>query len=819
MSPHTASTLDPSVPAAADDIRDAVAAACARIAPTWPLDRFIAVNPLWNRIDRPLPEVAADLRSQFGARLAMPRAYYRDAYREGRLRDEHLQRAIDRTRATVTVDELRRLLGQDEPAVARRSRVTDVLDAERDLIHEVSWCEFVTTAISQYCAAYFDEGQATFGPSREGGLFASWRRQAQHDRGPALLMHLDAYREAVAELPASAADMARVALAELDVPAAERAAYLSSLLLNLNGWASWCMYRRWMAEFRGERDDVIEDLLGVRLAWEWLLFRTADAGMGSRWRSAMQGWARADAAAEVAQQHDWLFQEALEIAWQSSFLRQLPDGFDAASPRDVAVQAAFCIDVRSEVFRRALEAESPGVQTLGFAGFFGMPIEYQQLGAQSARPQLPGPLSPALRVTDTGFADGEADRRRARLAGDGAWNALKSGAVSTFVFVEAMGLTYAGKLLKDTFARKPSASVDEAGLCCDAHAARKPRLTQTADGEPVPLDARCDLAAGILRGMSLTHDFARLVLLAGHGSESRNNPHAAGLDCGACCGQSGEVNARATVALFNDPRVREGLAARGIDIPATTHFLAGQHNTTTDEFALFDLDELPATHADDVAALRGWLEAAGARARAERARRFDFAGDDVAHVHDRARDWAQVRPEWGLVNNAAFLVAPREHSRHLDMEGRVFLHDYRWQEDDGFTVLEQIMTAPMVVTHWINFQYYASTVDNRRYGSGNKVLHNVVGGHIGVFEGNGGDLRTGLPMQSLHDGERWVHTPLRLSVFLEAPRTAIEDVLHKHEHVRSLVANGWLHLFQIDGAERAAYAFRSHGWVREEEIA
>jgi uncharacterized protein len=36
------------------------------------------------------------------------------------------------------------------------------------------------------------------------------------------------------------------------------------------------------------------------------------------------------------------------------------------------------------------------------------------------------------------------------------------------------------------------------------------------------------------------------------------------------------------------------------------------------------------------------------------------------------------------------------------------------------------MTAPMIVTNWITMQDYASTVDNHRYGSGNKVLHNVV---------------------------------------------------------------------------------------------
>jgi len=103
----------------------------------------------------------------------------------------------------------------------------------------------------------------------------------------------------------------------------------------------------------------------------------------------------------------------------------------------------------------------------------------------------------------------------------------------------------------------------------------------------------------------------------------------------------------------------------------------------------------------------------------------------------------------------------------------------------------------MVVANWINMQYYGSVVDNKRFGSGNKVLHNVTGGAIGVLEGNGGDLRVGLPLQSLHDGRRWVHEPLRLSVFIEAPEAAMDDIIGRHELVRQLVDNRWLHLFRI----------------------
>jgi uncharacterized protein YbcC (UPF0753/DUF2309 family) len=158
-------------------------------------------------------------------------------------------------------------------------------------------------------------------------------------------------------------------------------------------------------------------------------------------------------------------------------------------------------------------------------------------------------------------------------------------------------------------------------------------------------------------------------------------------------------------------------------------------------------------------------------------------------------------------------VAPRARSRHLNLAGRSFLHDYDHRLDPDLAVLTLIMTAPMVVTHWINMQYHASTVDNRRYGSGNKVLHNVVGGRLGVFEGNGGDLRIGLPMQSLHDGQALRHTPLRLSVFIEAPRAAINTVMAGHDIVRQLVGNGWLHLFRIDPETGAIEQHHRGAWV------
>jgi uncharacterized protein YbcC (UPF0753/DUF2309 family) len=187
-----------------------------------------------------------------------------------------------------------------------------------------------------------------------------------------------------------------------------------------------------------------------------------------------------------------------------------------------------------------------------------------------------------------------------------------------------------------------------------------------------------------------------------------------------------------------------------------------------------------------------------------------------ADVRRRSRDWSQVRPEWALANNAAFIAAPRSRTAGIDLGGRAFLHEYNWDKDSGFQILELIMTAPMVVANWINMQYYGSVVDNRRFGSGNKVLHNVVGGAIGVLEGNSGDLRVGLSMQSLHNGKRWMHEPLRLSVFIEAPQDAMDDIIVRHDLVRQLVDNGWLHLFRIGADEGVLRRLPGGGWERSE---
>jgi uncharacterized protein YbcC (UPF0753/DUF2309 family) len=546
--------------------------------------------------------------------------------------------------------------------------------------------------------------------------------------------------------------------------------------------------------------------LAVLLAWELAIFRALErTAQADAWHEACRVLAPLEDRCELGATLATLLvlQDAFDRSEQRRIIKQFADrrivtGSDAQQDaRRPSAQAVFCIDVRSEVFRRHLESVADDIDTIGFAGFFGFPIDYVPIAHDEGEAQYPVLLTPAFTVTevvaDPARTPEAVEHRRLSHHVRRAWKSFKMGAISCFSFVGPVGLLYLPKMYTDAYGKtRPAARAEEEGLAAWAIDTRTPSIN-------ISLEARVQTAEGALRGMSLASGFAPIVLIVGHGANTVNNPYNAGLDCGACGGHTGEANARVAAAILNDPAVRDGLVERGILIPDDTRFVAALHDTTTDTITMFDRSSLPPSHTESIAHLQEQLGAASRRCRSERATRLGVPADEAvdAAVIRRSTDWAQVRPEWGLAGCRSFIAAPRDHTRDLDLAGRAFLHSYDWQRDHGFTILELIMTAPVVVASWINLQYYASTVENHLFGSGNKTLHNVVG-KSGILEGSGGDLRVGLPWQSLHDGKVLQHEPLRLNVVIRAPRDAINNVLAIHDHVRNLFDNGWTQLLAMD---------------------
>ena len=815
--------LEPVVSATEADPRQILALACAKIAPLWPLENFVAVNPYHHFADHSLAGVADRMAKVAGARTAMPIAYYLDALEQGRFTRDDLSTALTAhpVRAKDGVEAFLREMRQLTRSETDPTPVQTVADVASRLCGQ-DWDWLVIDRVSSWAACYFDQGQLMWSSiDKTHGVYTSWREEVGWDRTPEVF-GLTGFRRAVAALPRAPLETARLALERIGIAPAARELYLHRLLMRVGGWSAYAARLVWEDGLHQRPNDTLIEFLCVLLGWELAIYEaTAHRGIKQPWQIAVDQLTRLSVEPVLgrAETDTLILQEALDRAAQ----RRIVETFNnrpasAAKPSArPAAQAAFCIDVRSEVFRRHLEACAPQIETIGFAGFFAFFVNYIPVGTESENAQFPVLLTSTHRVCETlpDPADNEKLLARRRLVKQvrRAWWWFKMGAISCFSFVGPVGLIYLPKLFFDSFGwTRPVPHPERDAMGRWEGSRRCPDLDTGQQGGRaigIPHADQINSAEFALRAMFLTGNFAPFVLIVGHGSTVVNNAHWTGLDCGACGGHTGEANARVAAAVLNNPAVRRGLAERGILIPQDTVFLACQHDTTTDCVAIFNREDMAGASESALASIERQLAQAGKLTRAERARRLP--GVESGNVDDaivwRSKDWAELRPEWGLAGCSVFVVAPRAHSIGLDLGGRSFLHSYVWRKDEGLGVLELIMTAPMVVASWISLQYYASTVDNRVFGAGNKTLHNVVG-RVGVYEGNGGDLRVGLPWQSVHDGERYQHEPLRLSVVIDAPIDAMNGVLRKHDMVRALCDNGWVQLLAMDDGGWITHRYR-----------
>ncbi|MEX0701761.1 MAG: DUF2309 domain-containing protein [Planctomycetales bacterium] len=484
-------------------------------------------------------------------------------------------------------------------------------------------------------------------------------------------------------------------------------------------------------------------------------------------------------------------------------------------PRTVAprFQVMCCIDEREESFRRHLEESSPEVETFGTAGFFGVAMYYRGAADAHFAPLCPAVIKPRHYVLEeVVYTSEKSHRRRAKTrralgttsrrfhvgSRTFAGGALLAGLLGPLASVPLIARVLFPRLtarIRQTFGRF----------------VRPPRATalqlERVDPEPGPtgggigysLDEMAEIVERLLRETGLTADFARLVIVTGHGSSSLNNPHESAHDCGACGGGRGAPNARAFAQMANDPRVRARLARNGRTVPRHAVFVGAYHNTCDDGIAWFDLDRLPSSHKEDFAALSRLFEEARQRNAHERCRRFESAelalSPEAAlrHVEGRAEDLAQTRPEYGHATNAICIVGRRSRTRGLFCDRRAFLTSYDpTQDDDECSILTGILQAVVPVCAGISLEYYFSFVDPTGWGCGTKLPHNI-SALLGVMDGAASDLRTGLPWQMVE-----VHEPVRLLMIVETIAEAMSGLMDRQPGIGGLCRHGWIQLAVLE---------------------
>lgn len=671
----------------------------------------------------------------------------------------------------------------------------------------------VNREMIKWCSAFLDLGQGTIEmPRRSEGFYKSFRMLSINDKR----LHQGVKKNItwLRSLPEHAESAIDVCLEKLGVFLENQEDFIKESLSYLPGWAG---YVKWRTLWRNPSSSfdktpvTVVDFVAVRLVITTIL-----------WPEACLK--KSNCIASTVQNSLIKKMEGLEKKYSQSLLQQILSHHrkkqDSPKTRPDA-QLVFCIDVRSEPFRHCLE-KIGHYETFGFAGFFGLPVRIHDYNTGESSDSCPVLLKPRYDIHEIPTIQSLQSIKRNRHGREQinklkhVYQDLKYNFATPFSLVETLGAWCGISMLARTLA--PVSSANFVSWLTK-------KMIPTVDTQPIVTLNKGDSLSGIapaeqilyaeavLRMMGLTDNFAKLVLFCGHGSTTKNNPYASALDCGACGGHHGGSNAKVLAAILNRQFVRASLYERGIIIPADTQFKAAEHNTTTDAVVIYPEDNENEVYSDLIKNIQVDLITAQTMNSDNRCKAFGESHhkNPIHATQKRSHDWSEVRPEWGLARNAAFIIGPRRLTKSIDLQGRCFLHSYEWDQDENGTSLETIMTAPMVVAEWINTQYLFSTLDNVIYGSGSKITHNVTA-KIGVMQGNGSDLMHGLPLQSvmMTDKDSY-HEPQRLLTVIYAPRTKINPIIERQDILKKLFFNGWVTLIAIEPEQNQAYELDRQG--------
>ncbi|MCA8958099.1 MAG: DUF2309 family protein, partial [Planctomycetes bacterium] len=530
-------------------------------------------------------------------------------------------------------------------------------------------------------AAFLDQGVASWHmPNRELGFLRAVRRlyALPFPAPDPWLRDLAQHFRVQERAGLDAERTSRAALEMLGIEPQLWQGYVRATLLSLRGWAG--MMRQF--ELRPDRAPVeplpacLADFLAVQLTCDALAARCAlrarfgryanlgdlDAApvsppqrdLGTVFEAFVMGQIAPvdiDLLLQPGEANRWL-QEVRRFdpserrrLLHSAFERRLRtvflDGLAAHAQRPSAapaprLQAIFCIDERACSLRRHLEESFPAVETFGYAGFFGVAMAWQGLGEARPRPLCPVHVKPRHDVTERALDHREeqawrAARRRLGMTTRALFEGRHTLARGAFLS-SVLGLGSAVPMVGRCLAPRLSAR-----LLRGISGHRKDPITRLVlerEGDVRDAEGRylgysvpemAEVVEEVLRTVGLTTEFCELVLVAGHGSSSLNNPHGAAYDCGATGGGRGGPNARAFVAMANHAEVRTRLAARGVGIPDDTWFVACCHDTCSGELTWFDEDVMPAARQQAFQCAREAMERASALDAHERCRRFESA--------------------------------------------------------------------------------------------------------------------------------------------------------------------------------------------------
>lgn len=475
-------------------------------------------------------------------------------------------------------------------------------------------------------------------------------------------------------------------------------------------------------------------------------------------------------------------------------------------------QVLFCIDDREESIRRHLEETDPHVETYGVVGFFGIDMKFTPVTNNRLIAQCPPVVTPSRIVKEVPVNDVESFKKWNFFRGTSDLGlyyhtrTLFRGFVSTLV----LGILSIVPMIVQVFFPRHSKTLKKKIFSLFS---KEPETEialeyKNEEGVGYSKEEMASIVVAVIKMCGITK-IADLVIVVGHGSSSNNNPFKQAYGCGACGGNAGIPNAKAFALMANKKEVRLEVKKLGIDIPESSFFVSGYHDTCTDDIVIFNGKEVPQNLIPDFNKLLKNMQEAAKLNAFERCQKFSSfnqnLGPDEAlgHVRERAHDIAQPRPEYGHSSNALAIVGRRELTKGLFMNRRAFLLSYDWRTDPDGSVLRQVVLGGVPVAVNINMDYYFSAVDNDNFGCGSKLPLNLTS-LLGVMTGSQSDLRIGLARQMIE-----IHEPIRNLTVVEAPLEMVRTLFDGHPRLKNLLYQHWFRLAVTDPVTKKWWIFTS----------
>lgn len=780
-----------------------------------PLKDFIHHNTLHAFQDQNFFEAITQASHIFGYKVTFSPQEYLDLYHQGKIRENILDKILSEKYSPQEASDLKQKMLGGNYVLSLQGRIGRLREEWKNK-YKINLNKQTHPLVFRLAGAYLDQGISiwSFPRAKEGFFQSVLNLDAQ---SYSRIFHSSRVQGLIREKKYALEDLLEILVGNPDL----YETYLFDQQFAHPGWSGIISVIEDKPEtLLDPRTISLEDFIRLELLGE---IDYLDQRFGKIWSPL----------GRVAEVQDWnlfspvemqevdlllsLWQQAYEWTYYDEVLSAFKVQPKHARVRNVqsGFQAVFCLDDRECSIRRYVEQYGPDSRTYGTAGFFNVECYFQPEGGKFLTKICPAPVSPAYIIRETGQSGGNVR--------DLHFSKHTKGFVSGWLSSQTMGFWSALKLLGNVFYPAESPAMVSAFRHMDANGKLEilssgERDTHTHLHYGFTLDEMADRIEALLRSIGMTSDFSPLVYFVGHGASSINNTHYAGYDCGACSGRAGSVNARVAAQMANTAEVRSRLADRGIHIPKEVVFIGALHDTTRDEIAFFDCNQLP----DEIAAkhtahVNIFHKALSDNAR-ERSRRFMLTDSDQpaekvhAQVKKRALSLFEPRPELNHATNALCIVGRRSFSEHIFLDRRAFLNSYDPGSDPEGKLLTGILNAVAPVCGGINLEYYFSRVDPYRLGAGTKLPHNVMG-LVGVTNGIEGDLRPGLPTQMTE-----VHDPVRLMVIVEQKPEIILKAIQVNPRTYEWFIHAWIHLVSIDPENRQQYYFRQGVFEKYEPL-